>query len=192
MKTSPKALVALVRVFMAFVVISIGSIGFMHSANADEDPKVEILKRLPLIYRTTLPDDHPAVVRARAALADAYTALALEGEPQIDLWARRIWGWSGYESSFYTDPKGSNDKGAAVGVCQVHQPELYVAGITAAMVRKDRVLGYRVCYRVMKKLIVSCKSVKRGLGAFATDGACHDWIPTLVLARCKSIGDVCE
>lgn len=188
MQTSPKALRAIVSAIMAFVVISIGS---MHFAGADEDPKAEILKRLPLIYRADLPADHPAVKRAQGALADAYAALALEGEPQIDLWARRIWGWSGYESNFFTSPKGLNDHGSACGVLQAHTPQKFLEGATCEAVRKDRVLGYRVGYRIMKDRITVCKSVKRGLGAYATDGACHEWVPALVIARCKIIGDDC-
>ena len=74
----------------------------------------------------------------------------------------------------------------------MHANELHEwlpAGWTCAALRKDRVLGWRAGIRIMRRLIDKCGSVKSGLTAFATDGACHTWTPAIVVYRMKLAGE---
>lgn len=130
--------------------------------------------------------------RAKGALVDVETALraeSLDGE-KLEAWSRRLWGWAYWESGWHAAPAGSNDAGAACGVLQVHGPERLLDGATCAAVRKDRVLGFRVGYRLIVELVAKCGTVERALGAYAT-GQCGG-APLLVRRRCKVLGDPCR
>lgn len=125
---------------------------------------------------SALPPSHPISVRADGAADDLVTATLLEAEHEPAL-VRAAWVWSFYESSWWANPKGSNDKGGACGVMQVHVAAVVSAGWvpsdwTCAALRKDRVLGYRAGLRVLRRLVDRCGSLRAGLTAYSTTGAC--------------------
>lgn len=151
-----------------------------------------MLDQLPaMTYLPTLPATHPFMVRASGAYDDIQAALAADDVPLAarPLWTRRAFTWSYYESSFVTAAVGDNGK--SLGVMQVQTPEKWLKGATRELVLKDRVMGYRVGMAVMKQLIDKCGSVRVGLTAYATDGACHDWKLPVVTHRCKIAKDEC-
>lgn len=150
-----------------------------------------LLALVAKLVGSPLPEGHAVTLRAAAALVAVEAALAAEGVEgeELGTWARRLWGWSYWESSWQSDPKGSNDNGSACGTLQVHGPERLLSGATCAAVRKSAVLGYRVGYRLMRELVTTCGSVERALGAYAT-GQCGG-APQLVRRRCKLLSDPC-
>ena len=141
-----------------------------------------------------LPPEHPIMVRARGAADDLLEAVAAEAEHEPAL-VRAAYVWSFYESGWYASPVGPNDKGGACGVLQIHVSSLPKGWIppewTCAAVRKDRVLGYRAGLRVLRRLVDRCGSLRGGLHAYSTTGACPaPAAPPIrvVLERCKVAG----
>lgn len=128
------------------------------------------------LLRMALPKTGALADRAQSAAADLELALAVESEPSSRDRDRRLaWVWSYYESSWRTDPEGSNDQGAACGVMQVHASELVgvlPAEWTCRKLRTDRVLGYRAGLRTLHHLETKCGSLEAALGAFSGNGTC--------------------
>lgn len=134
--------------------------------------------------------------RAEGAAQDVITVVndrlpdAPPGERMA--WARVLFTWSRFESSWLADPRGWNDDRAACGVLQVHWPQKWVVGATCKRVRADRRLGYRVGLEVMLAMQVKCGSRALALGAFSSDGTCQSI--ALVARRCRLAGlsSTCE
>ena len=97
------------------------------------------------------------------------------------------------EGNCEASPRGFNDDGAACGVMQTHTPEKILDGATCAKVRADRKLGIRVGVTLMLRKEAECGSLRAGLTAYATSGACpaKGWTIGLVLKRCELAGGVC-
>jgi hypothetical protein len=159
--------------------------------------KALILALAPVLIHFTLPASNPVMIRADKATDAIMTALDQNGvkDDATKLQrGKRMFVWSYYESSWYADPKGYNDKGKACGVGQIHVESVkdwLPADWTCEKLRKDMVVSYRAMDIVMERLIKKCGSVRAGLVAYATDGACHDWYLPVVKQRCKLSGDAC-
>ena len=146
-----------------------------------------LLLLVPALVGMPLPTGHPFSARARGAAEDVIAAVETpeDGIPALEraTWARRAFIWGYYESAFTTAASG--DGGASCGVLQVTTPERWLTGATCARVKADRVLGFRVGITVMRMLVTKCGSVRAGLTAYATDGACHPWTLALVERRLR-------
>lgn len=99
--------------------------------------------------------------------------------------------------------EGTNDGGNACGVGQVHVDEIQSLtnwkGVlepewTCRAVRKDRVLGFRVMIRILKRLEVDCGSTAAAWSAYAGTLGCRTFVLPLVKKRCKRAGltEACE
>ena len=139
-----------------------------------------------------LPPEHPIMVRAAGAAEDL--ARELEAMPlspeERETYGRVAFVWSFYESAWWASPPGSNDKGAACGVLQVHSPELFVPGATCGGLRADRRLGYRVGLLAMRHFVATCGGLRAGLTAYSTTGTCpkKGWTIRLVVDRLALAG----
>ncbi len=145
---------------------------------------------LAVIHSTTIPS--PLQLRAEhaseAALAVVEQLPASVSADHRLSYAKLLFVWSGYESSWYASPPGDNDKGAACGIMQIHTPEKWVPGATCEKVRASAHLGYVVGLTVIRQLEAKCGSLVAGLTAYSTDGACHNYVLPLVRKRCKLAG----
>lgn len=150
----------------------------------------KLLILVPLLVAPYLKGEIPIAVSQRAedAASDCLAAVgslypSADDESKIEI-ARRWYMMSYYESSFFTDPKGSNDDGAACGVLQVHLPKA-----ECAEARRDRVYAYTKGIELGERWVKACGSVEAGLSAYAT-GACPKpgKVLSLIRWRCKRIG----
>lgn len=156
---------------------------------------------------TDLPTDNPYVVRYDAAAIDAARASFQEcgdlGEAAVERCGRIAFVMGHFEGANEASPKGSNDKGGACGVMQVHVdvvPEGWLpAEWTCSALRADRELGYRAGLRVLRRLEDKCGSLGGALTAFATHGECpkknpatgKPYVLMLMQARCHKAGVTC-
>lgn len=153
--------------------------------------KTLLLALIPKLVGLTLSASHPVTVRASTAADHIAAALAAEGVPEAAraAWSYRAFVMAYYESSWTVSALG--DGGAACGYLQVTTPEKWLKGATCASVRTDGVAGMRVGIAVMRMLIDRCGSVKAGLTAYATDGACHPWVAKEIVRRCAMVPEAC-
>lgn len=130
--------------------------------------------------------------RGEAAAEDVSAAVAMlpSGVPEDrrEVYARLLFTWSFFESSWLANPPGSNDKGSACGVLQIHTPELWLPGATCAKVRASRKLGYLVGLTVIRQLEKKCGSLGSAMTAFSTYGMCQVKILPLVSRRYQLAG----
>jgi hypothetical protein len=188
---------------------------FLATDDAEGDDGDAALKPLAVSLldaqiHASLPDDHPVMVRARDAAKDVTRAVVrLVAAKQLPLeraaqWRANAYLWSFYESSFYANPPGSNDKGAAAGVMQLHvaalPPEVKDAvravlpnvPLTATSLRASREYGYLVGLTLLLYLERTCGSRLGALAAYSTTGACPtSGIPSIVVSRCAMIPGGC-
>lgn len=151
--------------------------------------KTILIKLIAGLIGLMLPASDPAVVRASAAADDVIVVVQKRVEPaHREKWARILFAWGYYEASWWANPKGSNDQGAACGVMQVHNPEKYLDGASCARVRADRQLGFAVGLELLLKLEKDCGSTAGALTAYSMDGACKPYVIPLVASRCKKAG----
>ena len=142
-------------------------------------------------------ETHPAYARMTEAATDLETALARRPWPEAvqSKRARIVFEFAGEESSFYTNPPGFNDNGAACGVMQLHNPQLDLPAATCEAVRKDRVLGFEAGIARIQRLEKECGSIAEALSAYAWRGECtHGIILDIVKRRCRKAGlsETCE
>jgi hypothetical protein len=153
-----------------------------------------ILATMGVPKSVRLPDSHPSMVRYDACAADVVEVVSSMVPPErVGVIAPIAYVFALKEGNCQANPKGDNDKGAACGVMQTHTPDLILPGATCEKVRADRKLGIRVGVTLMLAKEAECGSMRAGLTAYATNGACpaKGWTINLVLERCKLAGGVC-
>lgn len=140
--------------------------------------------------------DHPHVRGRAEKSADAIIKVTEERIPEEGRRAsyqRALFRWGYGEGGWYANPPGDNDKGAACGVMQVHEPWKIIPGATCEKVRKDLELGYRVGMELLIQLEEKCGSLGKALNVYSIYGAtCSTKIHPLVLRRCKEAGVKCD
>lgn len=132
-----------------------------------------------------LPASHPVALRAESAARDVVVAVEELPESERETWARLAFVFAFYESAWMTAAVG--DGGRSLGVLQVNS--MWLGSYSRADVLKDRVLGFRLGIRTMRRLVSECGSMSAGLGAYAS-GQCNG-AAFLVKRRCKLAGVRC-
>jgi len=163
------------------------------SAEQPKNPLIHILiptlETMGLPQSVKLPDTHPLMVRAASCANDVVEITNLLPEYSRTTWKPILYVFALKEGNCYANPPGSNDDGAACGVCQAHDPHKVIPGATCEKVRADRKLGLRVGLALMLQWSKECGSIGAGLSAYAT-GSCpkKGWTLNLVKERLKLAG----
>ena len=151
-----------------------------------------------LAFGTTLPASHPLFARADAgAEAVAAEVPGVYGDLSAAEQERRgrvamVFGF--HEAAWLANPPGSNDKGGACGWGQVHLDAFpkgtFPAEMTCAAIRSDLRTSVRAHLIAMRYFEDKCGSLRAGLTAYATTGACPKagYTIKLVARRCSEAG----
>lgn len=149
----------------------------------------EIVKILVTAALKTL----PGVPSERAEEAVADTVLVVDEEGPLpglttENTYKIVLEWQAREAALRGDLRGDFDKDGiahAFGALQIHRWAF--DGHTEKEILQSRPLGIKLGMQVMRSHILRCGSVRRGLGAFATNGICGG-APSLVAWRCTKSG----
>lgn len=149
---------------------------------------------LAAAYNNAPPSSYPKdLARAAKAAADCETASKRLKVDDDSRDALRVVAFASsyYESNWYENPYGDNDKSKACGVMQTHTPERFVAGATCEKVRVDRVLGYQVGMEILLNRWRACGTLEAAMTAYGSKGGvCPQggWVLPTVKKRLKFAG----